>query len=87
MLVVRTAEQPDPVRPVDTCPRESVAVIEFQGAGLGASSAVRVGEGSSAMMGIRRAARARLIRLYAASSEKPSSPTQKANIEGNGRSR
>jgi len=42
---------------------------------------------ASTMAGNRRAARATVIRAYAASSENPSSSTQNANIEGNAHSR
>jgi hypothetical protein len=42
---------------------------------------------ASKITGMRRAARARSIRLQATSSENPSSPTQKANIEENVQSR
>ncbi|HEX9574278.1 MAG TPA: hypothetical protein VF994_09290, partial [Myxococcales bacterium] len=48
MLVVRTAKQADPVRPVKTRSREAVAVIEFQGGSLAAPAAMLVGERAAA---------------------------------------
>jgi hypothetical protein len=44
VLIVRTAEEPDPVGPVNRLSRESVAVIEFQGAGLHTPSALPIGK-------------------------------------------
>src|SRR6266852_7337192 len=48
VLVVRTAEQADPVRSVEMRSRKAIAVIEFQGASLGAPPAMPVGERAAA---------------------------------------
>jgi hypothetical protein len=47
MLVVRTAQQADPVGFVSTRSREAVPMIEFEGARLGAPATVFVGEGAA----------------------------------------
>src|SRR5712692_2874337 len=52
VLVVRTAEQADPVRSVEMRSREAVAVIEFQGAGLRAPAAALVGERAAASVAL-----------------------------------
>ena len=44
MLVMRTAEQPDPVGFVSTRSREAVPVIEFEAASLGAPATMLVRE-------------------------------------------
>src|SRR5216684_8655120 len=52
VLVVRTAEQADPVRSVEMRSREPVLVIEFQGASLRAPPATLVGEGAAAAVAL-----------------------------------
>src|SRR5713101_6720650 len=52
VLVVRTAEQVDPVRSVEMRSREPVPVIELQGASLGAPPATLVGEGAAATVAL-----------------------------------
>src|SRR5229473_619539 len=52
VLVVRTAEQTDPVRSVEMRSREPVAVIELQGASFRAPPAMLVGEGAAATVAL-----------------------------------
>src|SRR5216683_3105081 len=52
VLVVRTAEQADPVRSVEMRSREPVLVIELQGASLRAPAAALVGERAAATVGL-----------------------------------
>src|SRR5713226_1961461 len=52
VLVVRTAEQADSVRSVEMRSREPVAVIEFQGASLGAPPAALVDERAAATVSL-----------------------------------
>jgi len=52
VLIVRTAEQADPVRSVETRSREPVPVIEFQGASFGAPAAMLVGERAAATVAL-----------------------------------
>ncbi|HEX9575702.1 MAG TPA: hypothetical protein VF994_16525, partial [Myxococcales bacterium] len=73
MLIVRTAEQADPVRSVETRSREPVPVIEFQGASFGAPAAMLVGERAAATValedraldGVGDVTRTRLVRVVA----------------------
>src|SRR5216684_1079109 len=52
VLVVRTAEQADPVRSVEMRSREPVLVIELQGASLRAPAAALVGERAAAIVAL-----------------------------------
>jgi len=52
VLIVPSAEQADPVRPVETRSREAVQVIEFQGASLRAPAAMLVGERAAATVAL-----------------------------------
>src|SRR5712692_1514268 len=52
VLVVRTAEQADPVRSVEMRSREPVLVIELQGASLRAPAAALVGERAAATVAL-----------------------------------
>src|SRR5713101_7261403 len=72
VLVVRTAEQADSVRSVEMRSREPVAVIEFQGACLGAPPPTLVRERAAAAVasedlafdGVRDVTRGRCVRLF-----------------------
>ncbi len=72
VLVVRTAEQADPVRSVERRSCEAVAVIEFQGACLAAPAAMLVGERAAATValedlafdGVRDVTRRRCVRVF-----------------------
>jgi len=52
VLIVRTAEQADAVRSVETGSREAVPVVEFQGASLGAPTPALVLERAAAMVAL-----------------------------------
>src|SRR5712691_1066022 len=72
MLVVRTAEQADPIRSVEMRSREPVLMIEFQGASLRAPPAMLVGEGAAAAValenlafdGVRYVTRRRCLHVF-----------------------
>jgi hypothetical protein len=52
VLVVRTAQDADPVRSVETRSCETVAMIELKGASLGAPAAALVGERAAASVAL-----------------------------------
>jgi hypothetical protein len=71
VLVVRTAEEADPVCAVNWSSREPVAVVEFQGACLAAPAAMPVSKGAAATValedlaldGVRNVSRGRCLRV------------------------